>query len=118
MLPKPPKPMRPPVKQHNRSEPMSEQVLSAENTLEARFLEILSPDTRKGYAGYIVQADKLVEVATALRDEFGYDYLSSVTGTDYIPEGKMEAVYHLYRSTGGPSLVLKTQVPRDNAVVP
>ena len=83
---------------------MSEQVLTAENTLETRFAGILSPDTRKGYEGYLVPADKLVEVATALRDEFGYDYLSSVTGTDYLPEGKMEAVYHLYRSTGGSSL--------------
>ena len=97
---------------------MSEQVLTAENTLETRFAGILSPDTRKGYEGYLVPADKLVEVATALRDEFGYDYLSSVTGTDYLPEGKMEAVYHLYRSTGGSSLVLKAQAPRDNAVVP
>jgi len=101
---------------------MSEQVLTAKNIaknpLEARFPEILTPDTRKGYGGYIVQTDKLVEVATALRDEFGYDYLSSVTGTDYLPEGKMEAVYHLYRSTGGPAFVLKAQTPRDNAVVP
>ena len=31
--------------------------------------------TRKGYEGYIVKAEKLIEVATALRDELGYDYL-------------------------------------------
>jgi NADH-quinone oxidoreductase subunit D/NADH-quinone oxidoreductase subunit C/D len=97
---------------------MTEQVLTAENTLETRFSGILTPDTRKGYEGYLVPADKLVEVATALRDEFGYDYLSSVTGTDYLPEDKMEAVYHLYRSTGGSSLVLKAQTQRENAVVP
>ncbi len=97
---------------------MSEHVLTAEDTLEARFPEIITPDTRKGYEGYIVQTDKLVEVATALRDEFGYDYLSSVTGVDYLPEGILEAVYHFYRSTGGSGLVLKAQTPRDNPLIP
>ncbi len=97
---------------------MSEHVLTAEDTLETRFPEIITPDTRKGYEGYIVQTDKLVEVATALRDEFGYDYLSSVTGVDYLPEGILEAVYHFYRSTGGSGLVLKAQTPRDNPLIP
>ena len=97
---------------------MSEQVLTAKDTLETRFPEIITPDTRKGYEGYIVQTDKLVEVATALRDEFGYDYLSSVTGVDYLPEGILEAVYHFYRSTGGSGLVLKAQTPRDNPLIP
>ena len=55
----------------------------------------------KATQGYIVKADKLVEVATAIRDELGYDYLSSVTGVDYLPEGKMEVVYHAFHSTGG-----------------
>lgn len=97
---------------------MSEQILTTETALEARFPEIVTPDTRKGYQGYLVQADHLIQVATALRDEFGYDYLSSVTGVDYLPEGKMEVVYHFFRSTGGPGLVIKTQVPREDASVP
>ncbi len=97
---------------------MSEHILTAETTLEARFPGVVTPDTRKGYQGYLVQADHLIQVATALRDEYGYDYLSSVTGVDYLPEGKMEVVYHLYRSTGGPGLVIKTQVPRQEAAVP
>ncbi len=58
---------------------MSEQTLTAENTLEARFPGVVVPETRKGFEGYIVSPENLVEVATALRDEFGYDYLSSVT---------------------------------------
>ena len=40
----------------------------------------------------VVEAEKLVEFATALRDEFGYDFLSSVTGVDYLPDDKMEVV--------------------------
>jgi NADH-quinone oxidoreductase subunit C/D len=97
---------------------MSEEVLVEEKTkLEERFPD-LSRDDRPGYEGYIVPADKLVEFATLLRDEFGYDFLSSVTGVDYLPEGKMEVVYHAYQTTGGPGLVYKVQVARDDPVVP
>jgi NADH-quinone oxidoreductase subunit D/NADH-quinone oxidoreductase subunit C/D len=66
----------------------------------------------------MVNADQLIEVATAVRDEMGYDYLSSVTAVDYLPEGKIEVVYHAYKSTGGPALAFKVQTPRDNPVVP
>jgi len=82
--------------------------------LAARFPGVVSPDARPGYSGYIVPADKLIEVATAVRDELGYDLLSSLTGVDYLPENKMEVVYHTYKTTGGPALVFKVQVPRDN----
>jgi len=97
---------------------MSEQVLTAESTLEARFPGVITPDTRKAYEGYLVKTDQLVEVATALRDEFGYDYLSSVTAVDYFPEDKMEAVYHFFRSTGGSALVIKAEMTRSESVVP
>jgi len=85
---------------------------------ESRFKGAVIPDERKGYDGFIVQTDKIVEFATVIHDEYGYDYLSSVTGVDYLQEEKMEVVYHAYKSTGGSALVFKTQVPRDNAVVP
>ncbi len=89
-----------------------------DDDLATRFPEYVSPDTRKGYEGYIVSADKLLDVATALRNEMGYDYLSSVTGVDYLPEGILEVVYHAFKSTGGSGLVFKVQVPRINPVVP
>ena len=88
------------------------------DALLARFPEILTKDTRKGYDGYIVHAEHLVKFATALRDEMGYDFLSSVSGVDYLPDDQMEVVYHAYQSTGGPALVFKVQVPRDASVVP
>ncbi len=96
---------------------MSEAILT-ESELVQQFPEAVSPDTRKGYEGYIVAVDHLVEVATHLRDHMGYDYLSSVTAVDYLPEGKMEVVYHIRQSTGGSPLVLKVQTPRDHCVVP
>lgn len=97
---------------------MSEQTTVVAENLEARFPGIVKKDERKGYEGYIVEASHLVEFARTVRDELGYDYLSSVTGVDYLPEGHMEVVYHAYKTTGGPALVFKVQVPRDNPVVP
>ena len=91
--------------------------LTSETDLPAYFPEVVTIDTRKGYQGYLVDPEHLVEVATAIRDELGYDYLSSVTGVDYLPEGKLEVVYHAFRSIGGPALVFKAQIPRDAATV-
>ncbi len=60
---------------------MSEQTPVLESTdLAARFPECVVADERKGFSGYIVNAENLIEVATYIRDELGYDYLSSVTG--------------------------------------
>jgi NADH-quinone oxidoreductase subunit D/NADH-quinone oxidoreductase subunit C/D len=91
--------------------------------LEKRFPVAVKRDTRPGYEGHIVEVSKLREVATAIRDEMGYDYLSSLTAVDYLSDAPnannfIEVVYHLYKSTGGGSLVYKVQVPRDNSVVP
>ncbi len=84
--------------------------------LAARFPGAVSADARPGYKGWIVEKDRLVEVATAIRDEFGYDHLTAVTGVDYLPEGKMEVVYHAFKTTGGPVLTFKVQVPRVDPV--
>jgi NADH-quinone oxidoreductase subunit D/NADH-quinone oxidoreductase subunit C/D len=97
---------------------MAEITIIEETDLTGRFPEAVQPDTRKGYSGYMVDPAHLIEVAQAARDDLGYDYLSSVTGVDYLPEGKMEVVYHLYKTTGGSALVLHVQVPRDDPAVP
>jgi len=86
--------------------------------LEEQFPGVVTRDERPGYSGYLVPVDSLLDFARAARDRLGYDYLSSVTGVDYFPDNKMEVVYHVYRTTGGPGLVFKTQVPRDESVVP
>lgn len=83
-----------------------------------RFPEWVKIDEREGYEGLIVESTQLVPLMQTLRDEFGYDSLTSVTGVDYLPEEKMEVVYHIYKSTGGSILVIKTQVPRAKSIVP
>lgn len=68
-------------------------------------------DARPGYEGWIVEKTSLIELATRLRDQHGFDLLSSVTGVDYFPD-TLEVVYHVFRTTGGPGLVFKVQIPR------
>ena len=98
---------------------MSEESAVLEKSeFEIRYPDVVTRDERKGYHGFLVKAENLVHFATTIRDEIGYDYLSSVTGVDYLPDDRMEVVYHAYRSTGGPALIFKVQVPRDNPVVP
>jgi len=95
---------------------MAAPLSSQTQELSSRFSNRINVDTRPGYSGWLLDKSHLLEFAIALRDEFGYDYLSSITGVDYLPEGKMEIVYQVYRTTGGPGLMFKVQVPRTDPV--
>ncbi len=96
---------------------MTDQPTRVLDELEQRFPGTVRADERPGYAGYLIEPAGLVAFARALRDELGYGYLSCVTAVDYLPENKMEVVYHAYRLAGGPALVFKVQVPRSEPVV-
>ena len=97
------------------SQPTTE-LLSA---LEERFPGAVQPAE---YEGVVVAPSQLVDVATFLRDELGYTYLSLVTGVDY-PEpttkfpARLETVYHLFRDQGGP-LMLHVHADRNDPAVP
>jgi NADH-quinone oxidoreductase subunit D/NADH-quinone oxidoreductase subunit C/D len=94
-------------------------VEAASVALKDRFPEDIVDDARDRFTGLMVPAGKLLEVSQVLRDELGFNYLSSVTGIDLIEENKMEVVYHTYSTEkGGGSVVLKVQVDRDDPVVP
>jgi NADH-quinone oxidoreductase subunit C/D len=74
---------------------MSEQTVILESDLAARFPEAVTTDERKGFEGYLVKPESLLEVVRVIRDELGYDFLSSVTGVDNFPDN-LEVVYHLF----------------------
>ncbi len=88
--------------------------------LQERFPGDVKPDDRKGYSGIIVNKEKLVEIATAIRDDYGFNYLSSATAVDYLGQGDhLEMVYHAFSvPAGGPGLIFKAQTSRDNASIP
>ncbi len=91
---------------------------SNEAAVLERFPDYLQPDQREGYQGLLVDPANLLDLMKALRDELGFDQLTSVTGVDYLDDELMEVVYHLYKSTGGPILEIKTQVARPDPEVP
>jgi NADH-quinone oxidoreductase subunit C/D len=80
--------------------------------LVARFPNAVTADARAGFSGFVVKKEDLVEVATAIRDEFGFDLLTAATAVDYLADNKMEMVYHAYKTTGGPGLIFRVQVDR------
>ena len=98
---------------------ISQQTAELLSTLEERFPGAAQPAEHEGM---VVAPDRLVELATFLRDELGCAYLSCVTGVDY-PEpttrfpARFETVYHLFRAQGGP-LTLHVHADRDDPVVP
>jgi NADH-quinone oxidoreductase subunit C/D len=98
------------------SSQLTREVLAA---LEERFPGAIQPAE---YEGVVVAPGQLVDVAAFLRDELDYKYLSLVSGADY-PEptaqfpARFEAVYHLFRSEGGP-LTLHVHAGRDAPAVP
>lgn len=95
-----------------------EQTIATAQDLSSSFPGWLTPDPRPGYKGYLVPVDHLYDFVRKMRDELGYDYLNSVTGVDYLADGKMEVVYHLSRTTGGPVVEFKVQVPREQPHIP
>ncbi len=68
--------------------------------------------------GLVVAPDKLIDLATYLRDQQGYDYLSMVTSVDW-PQ-YFEVVYYLYGvAQPKDALVLKVRLPdKSNPTVP
>ncbi len=81
--------------------------------LQERFGDAVRPDDREGYSGLIVNPDKLVAVATAVRDDLGFDYLANAVAVDYLGKGDFfEMVYHTYKTEeGGAGLVLQRADP-------
>jgi len=97
---------------------MEEQILVSQvPEFNSLFPNKVALDSRTGYSGFIVSREFLLDFIKDANNRWGYDILSSITGVDYYPE-TMEVVYHLYRSLGGGALVVKVQVPRNDAFVP
>jgi NADH-quinone oxidoreductase subunit C/D len=98
---------------------MSDQVeVALEFDLVSRYPDWVKPETRPGYSGFVVNGENLLEFVRAVRDELGFDYLSMVTAVDHYPEDLMEMVYQLYRTTGGPGILFKVKLSRNDPHVP
>ncbi|HEX9016487.1 MAG TPA: NADH-quinone oxidoreductase subunit C [Chloroflexota bacterium] len=61
----------------------------------------------------VLPAEQIRQIATLLRDELGYKMLMSVTGVDY--KASYQVVYHLYKLDSAYPVVLKCDLPHDDA---
>lgn len=87
--------------------------------LRSEHADAVTLDDRDGYEGIIVEGGRLLDIARVIRDDLGFDYLSSATAVDYLGAGDhLEMVYHAYRTSGGGALVFKAQTDRENAEIP
>jgi NADH-quinone oxidoreductase subunit C/D len=87
--------------------------------LREKFPDAIAEDTREGYEGLVVEGDRLVEIATSIRDDLGFDLLSDASYVDYLEDGFFEMVYHAYNTTTqGKALTFKARAPRDEPVIP
>jgi len=87
--------------------------------LKEKYPDAVKADNREGYEGIIVDPKSLVKVATAIRDQLGYDYLSNAAAVDYLGiSDHMEMVYHTCRTSGGPVFTFKAQTDREKAEIP
>lgn len=98
----------PPIEQQQFESPEAE----AKVLLKRQFAS-LADDSRDGHDAIMVSAENLLDVAGYLKDDLGFNYLSSVTGVDLIEDDKLEVIYHAYSiEKGGGPVTLKVQVPR------
>ncbi|MEM6800292.1 MAG: NADH-quinone oxidoreductase subunit C [Bacteroidota bacterium] len=75
----------------------------------------------RGYANEItveVDATKIVEILKVLRDQFGFNYLSDMTGTDNYEDGKRyEVSYNLVNLEGRQRMRVSCRVEEDDPSV-
>jgi len=96
---------------------------SALNRLKDKFPEaVVSTHAMHGDETAVVRRERIVEIATFLRDdhETQFQMLSDLTSVDYlgVKEPRFEVVYHLYSLTKNHRLRLKIELEEDDASVP
>lgn len=97
---------------------MSEYLLQVQKTLSERF----DGETGefRGDPRLIVTAAQIVEAATALREEFGFEYLSDITAVDYWPqyEPRFHVVYQFSSLKNNCRLEVRVPLLSDEPSVP
>lgn len=92
----------------------SEEILKA---LQARFGEVFRvAEIRAGEASVTMGTDGAFEVCRVLREEIGLEYLSCLSGVDWIADGELEVVYCLASLSRPGKVTLRVRMPRDNPV--
>jgi len=91
--------------------------------LKVRFgADIVGEDVRYRRVKIGVKSERMVDIASHLKGELGFDHVASVSGVDYPKDGQIEVVYHVasYSREDIRDLVLalSTRTSRDEPKVP
>ena len=90
-------------------------------SLEERFGDRVGPLNERALDPSLpIQAGAVGDACRYLKEDraLAFDCLSNLSGVDYLKEGKIQVVYHLYSYRHRHKIVLKVDVPRDDPAVP
>jgi NADH-quinone oxidoreductase subunit C len=99
---------------------MSEEHLQTTiHTLQERF-NLQTAEIQKFPQALLVAPEKIVAVCQVLNDEFGFNFLSDLTASDYWPEiePRMHAIYNLYSHTHNLRICLRVPLNGNNLSLP
>ncbi len=97
---------------------MNETLQTAVQSIESRFGA--QRNEFRGQISLVVPAEKIAEVCRTLRNEFGFEMLSGLTGVDYWPEQepRFHVVYFLHSLKHNLRLGLRVPIPGMKPAVP
>ncbi|MDV3278582.1 MAG: NADH-quinone oxidoreductase subunit C [Nitrososphaerales archaeon] len=111
-----PSPQAPPAQP--KPEPIRAKELASRTT--AKFPDVKVDYTRERRLKMTAPAPKASDVATFVRDELGFDHISTVSGVDWIAKDEFEIIYFVGSFRPGFEdfvVCLAERVPRGNPVV-
>jgi len=86
-------------------------------TILDQYKDVVQVDERANFFGIVVGRENLLSVLAFAHKNLQFDYLSSITAVDDFPEDRIEIIYHLFKSVGGPELELKVFVDRQQPTI-
>jgi NADH-quinone oxidoreductase subunit C len=97
---------------------MTKKLQKAIQTIQKRF-EVEAQSFREEHT-LIISPKNVAEICTTLRDDFGFNLLSSLTAVDYWPNEspRFHVVYQLYATEENITLRLRAPIPAQNPSVP
>lgn len=72
---------------------------------------------RKNRVSISVRSDRIYDIGLFLRDELGFDHITSVSGVDYIDTNEFEVIYTVWSIDKKVLVSLRTKIPRDNPII-
>ena len=66
----------------------------------------------------LVKNEAFLEMAKALRDEYGFKIPSAAGGVDYLKEERMQMIYYLFNPDSKITLTYRINLPRDKPSLP